>query len=173
VKKSGLIFFFSVAFGCVMARADTVDIVFDHGSQTGSPGDTLQFFATLSNPSSDTVFLNFYGINLSGLPQSSIVNDLTFFFTNVPISLAPGANSGDIELFDIAIPNAFPPSSNDGNYTLIGGGPNDQNIVGTANFTVNVAGVSTVPEPSYKWFLILGIALLTATRKIVKFAFTT
>jgi hypothetical protein len=164
VKKSCIAFFLSVAFGCAMARADTIDIVFDHASQTGSPGDTLQFFATLTNPSADTIFLNSYKLNLGGLPQSSIINDLAFFFANVPISLGPHGTSGDIELFDIQIPNAFPSSSNDGHYTLLGGGPQDQNIVGTADFTVNVPGISTVPEPSFRMFLILGLALLTSVR---------
>jgi hypothetical protein len=151
-----------------MARADTIGIVFDHSSQTGSPGDTLQFFGTLTNTSSDTVFLNSDGFSLAGLPTGSFLD----MFGNTPFSLDPGTNSGDIDLFDVAIPNGFPASSNDGSYTLLGGGPNDQNIVGTADFTVNVGGVSTVPEPSYRLFLFLGIALLAAIRGIGAFAHT-
>jgi hypothetical protein len=166
VKKSCLVLFLGAAFSCAMARADTIDIVFDRPLQTGSPGDTLQFFGTLTNASSDTVFLNSDGFSLAGLP-------IIDMFGNTPLSLDPGTNSGDIELFDVAIPNAFPASSNDGTYTLEGGAPGEFNIIGTADFTVNVAGVSTVPEPSYRLFLILGIALLMATRKIVRFAFTT
>ena len=152
-----------------MARADTIGIAFDNASQTGSPGDTLQFFGTLTNTGADTVFLNGDDINLSGFPASAI----TDLFGNTPVSLNSGANSGDIELFDVTIPTGFPGSTNPGNYTLTGGGNSDQNIIGTADFTVNVTGVSTVPEPSYRLFLILGIALFAATRKIVKFVFTT
>jgi hypothetical protein len=168
VKKSCFAFFLSVAFGCAMAQADVIGIVFDHPSQTGSPGDTLQFFGTLTNPGADTIFLNGDTLNLSGFPQSSI----TDLFANTPLSLSPGTTSGDIELFDIMIPNAFPSSSNDGNYTLLGGAQFEQNIVGTADFTVNVQGISTVPEPSFRMFLILCLVPLTtvrwmAARKIV------
>jgi hypothetical protein len=110
-----------------------------------------------------SVFLNGDSINLSGFPPTAI----TDLFANTPPSLNPGANSGDIELFDVTIPGGFPGSSNPGNYTLTGGGNgSDQNVIGTADFTVNVQGVSTVPEPSYRLFLILGIALLTAVRWI-------
>ena len=169
MKKSCLVLFLSVVFGCAMARADTIGIVFDNASQTGSPGDTLQFFGTLTNTGSDTVFLNSDDINLSGFPPAAI-NDM---FANTPLSLDPGTNSGDIELFDVTIQTGFPGSINPGDYTLTGGGNFDQNIIGTADFSVKVTGVSTVPEPSYRLFLILGIASLTATRKIVKYALTT
>lgn len=145
-----------------MARADVVDIAFDHSSQTGSPGDTLKFFGTLTNTSSDTVFLNSDSLNLSGFPLSSI----TDLFANTPLLLAGGAHTGDIELFDVAIPSVFPNSNNPGNYALLGGGMSDLNIVGAVDFTVKVQGISTVPEPSFRRFLILVLALLGTARGI-------
>jgi len=158
--KNCLVLCLSVAIGCAMARADVVDIAFDHSSQTGSPGDTVKFFGTLTNTSSDTVFLNSDSLNLSGFPLSSI----TDLFANAPLSLAGGANSGDIELFDAVIPNAFPSSSNPGNYALLGGGMSDLNIVGAVDFTVHVEGISSVPEPSFSRLLTFGLALLAAVR---------
>ncbi|MGD0295567.1 MAG: hypothetical protein ABSE86_00540 [Bryobacteraceae bacterium] len=104
VKKNCLVLSLSVALGCAMARADVIDIAFDHSSETGSPGDTLRFFGTLTNPGSDTVFLNSDSLNLSGFPLSSI----TDLFANTPLSLAGGAHTGDIELFDVAIPSVLP-----------------------------------------------------------------
>jgi hypothetical protein len=83
------------------------------------------------------------------------------------LSLDPGANSGDVELFDVTIPGGFSGSSNPGNYTLTGGANgSDQNVIGTADFAVDVEGVSAIPEPSYGLFLVLGLALLTAVRWI-------
>lgn len=160
MKKSCFACFLSVAFGCAMARADVLEIVLDEPSQTGSPGDTLQFFGTLTNASADTIFLTGDTLTLPGFPQGSIVD----LFGNTPISLSQGANSGDIELFDITIPNGFPGSGNHGNYTLLGGAESEQNIVGTADFTVNVPGISSVPEPSFRILLALGLALFTTVR---------
>jgi hypothetical protein len=164
VKKNCLVLCLSIALGCAMARADVIDIAFDHSSQTGSPGDTLVFFGTLTNTGSDTVFLNSDSLNLSGFPLSSI----TDLFANVPLSLAGGANSGDIKLFDIVIPNAFPSGGNAGNYALLGGGMSDLNIVGAADLTVKVEGISSVPEPSFRTFLILVLALLAVVRWVAE-----
>jgi len=154
--KNCLVLCLSVAICCAMARADVVDIAFDHSSQIGPPGDILKFFGTLTNTSSDTVFLNSDSLNLSGFPLSSI----TDLFANTPLLLAGGASSGDIELFDVAIPNAFPSSSNPGNYALLGGGMSDLNIVGAADFTVHVEGIYSVTEPSFRGLLALALALL-------------
>src|SRR5579862_7297260 len=80
------------------ARADIV-ITFDEPDQPAGPGDTLQFFGSIRNTGSATVFLNGDDVNLLGLSFS--VNDL--FFSNAPVSLNPGQSSGDIELFDVTV----------------------------------------------------------------------
>jgi hypothetical protein len=128
------------------ASADTITITLDSATLSGSPGDTLQFFGTLTNTTADTVFLNDDNLNLSGFPLSSL--DGTPFF-NEPLSLDAGVSSSDMELFDITIPDPFTPGNYDGTFQVVGGADGgSQDIVGTADFTVQVTGpVSGVPEP--------------------------
>ncbi|HTC35246.1 MAG TPA: PEP-CTERM sorting domain-containing protein [Bryobacteraceae bacterium] len=135
------------------ALADTITITLDSPTLSGSAGDTLQFFGTLTNTTSDTVFLNDDNFNLASIPLGSI--DDSPFFANAPLSLDAagsldgGFTSGDIELFDVTIPDPFPPGNYDGTFQVLGGADGgSQDIVGTADFTVQVLGpVSGVPEP--------------------------
>ena len=67
------------------AKAD-VTIVFDQPDQIAGPGDTLQFFGTITNDDSEhPVYLNSDDPTLNG--ASLTINDL--FFDNVPASLLP------------------------------------------------------------------------------------
>ncbi len=149
---------------CGSASADTIAITLDSPTLSGSPGDTLQFFGTLTNTTADTVFLNDVNFNLASIPLSSIDNSP--FFTNAPLSLDAAASldggftSGDIELFDITIPNPFTAANYAGTFQVLGGvDGNAQDILGTANFTVQVLGpTSGVPEPSS--LVMLGTALV-------------
>jgi hypothetical protein len=145
-----------VLMAAVPAWSDSLTITLDSPTLTGSPGDVLQVFGTLTNVSADTIFLNDDNVNLEAFPLSSI--DDSPFFANAPISLDSGDNSGDIELLDITIPSAFSPGDYDGTFQVLGGPTgDDQILLGTANFTVDVPGTSAVPEPSC--FLLLGMAL--------------
>lgn len=122
-------------------HADTVVIAFDQPNQYATSGATLQFFGSITNLTSLTVFLNGDGLSLDGSPDLS-TNDL--FFTTVPISLGPGATSGDIELFDVIVssPLTNPPATYAGTYTLFGGADgNAQDNLGSASFSV------AAPEP--------------------------
>jgi hypothetical protein len=150
--------------GTAAAKADTVTISFDQPNQTAIPGQTLEFFGTITNLTSSTIFLNSDDLDPAGLSISS--NDL--FFTNAPISLAPagqpGSSSGDIELFDllVTIPLQDAPGLYSGTYDLIGG-PDDgkdiaQDVLGSANFSVTT--VTTVPEPSTIYLLLSGASAL-------------
>jgi PEP-CTERM motif len=136
------------------ANADVVTIALDQPDQSGSQGDTLQFFGTITNDSADTIFLNSDSFTLGGL-------SLTFEdqFQNTPLSLAPqgqaGDSSGDIELFDVAVndPLVDPTGKYLGSYTLIGGADGGDgtgaDVLGTATFSV-----TTVPEPSTIYLLL-------------------
>jgi hypothetical protein len=112
------------------------------------PGDELQFFGTLTNTTSGTVYLNADNFNLATLPLSSF--DDSPFFANAPVSLDGGGTSGDIELFDLDIPAPFTPGKYDGSFQVLGGvDDNAQDVVGTVNFTVQVQGpTSAIPEPT-------------------------
>ncbi|HKE25431.1 MAG TPA: PEP-CTERM sorting domain-containing protein [Bryobacteraceae bacterium] len=155
-----------VLFSAMGARADTIDIVFDSPTLTGSPGDTLAFFGTLTNSTGIPVYLNSDNFNLSGLPFSS-VNDL---LNNVPLFLdssgSPAYTSGDIELFDITIPSGQAPDSYNGSYALFGGADsNASDPVGAANFAVNVQQQASVPEPDTFALLVLALAWLAIARR--------
>jgi hypothetical protein len=162
MKKTLLILLALSAFSA-SARADVLSISFDQSSQIGSPGETLQFFGTITNESDQTVYLNSDAPNLSGL--SLTVNDL--FFSNVPISLAPngaaGDSSGDIELFDVLVSNPLLDAQGTypGIYTLYGGADgNASNYLGQATFSV-----TTVPEPSALSLLLVAMALILIFNK--------
>ena len=146
--------------GTAAAKADTITITFDQPNQTAVAGDTLEFFGTITNNTSSTIYLNLDALNLSGLSFST--NDQ--FFNTVPISLdpsgQPGDSSGDIELFDVTVssPLADPAGLYSGTYTLLGGTDSDgQDVLSTANFSVTTTAPSTVPEPSSIVLLLSGI----------------
>jgi hypothetical protein len=107
----------------------------------------LEFDGTLTNTGSETVFLNGDNLNLARFPPGSLAG--TPFF-NEPVSLDGGDSTSDMELFDISIPVPFTPGSYDGTFQVVGGvDGNAQDILGTVDFTVQVAGAtSPVPEPS-------------------------
>ena len=138
------------------ARADVLNITITPTPQSGNPGDTLSFFATISAPSSNTgeVFLNSSAINLPG-PFTITDN----FLTATPISLLPGmswdtATDGSGALFTVKIDSpaaAF--FSYPGSYLIYGGADvNAADLLGTGTFAVD-----TVPEPAS--MLLLGSGL--------------
>jgi hypothetical protein len=140
----------AVLLSAAGARAAPIDIAFDSPTLTGSPGDTVAFFGTLTNNTGSPVYLNFDNFNLNGLPFSAI-NDL--FNPNVPLFLDSSGSladtSGDIELFDITIPSGQTPDLYTGSYALLGGADsNASDPVGAADFAVNVQPPSGVPEPN-------------------------
>ncbi|MGD0445997.1 MAG: hypothetical protein ABSA39_18840 [Edaphobacter sp.] len=135
------------------AKADTITVTFDQANQTATPGETLQFFGTITNDSADTIFLNSDDPDLNGL--SLTVDDQ--FFNTVPVSLAPGESSGDIELFDVSVSNPLvdAPGTFSGAYTLFGGADgNAQDNLGTEDFSVTTN--SPVPEPAPVLLLLTG-----------------
>jgi hypothetical protein len=146
-----------------------ITVAFDQLDQTGMPGQTLQFFGTLTNTTADPVFLNSDDLNPTGLSITS--TDL--FFANVPLSLAPagqaGDSSGDIELFDLTLTASLRDATGTypGTYTLLGGADgNAQDIVGSAGFSVT----TVTPEPSTIYLLltvlfVVSIRVLWAARK--------
>jgi hypothetical protein len=145
------------------ARAGVVTLVLDSPLLSGSPGNVLAFSGTLTNTTSDVVWLisdNFSP--LSGLIPAAI-DDLPFF-TNAPLFLDANESTGDIGLFNVTIPIALTPGNYDGTFTLLGGaGEDSQDILGSADFTVQVvpgAPSSDVPEPGTLPLLCFGACSL-------------
>jgi len=133
------------------ARAD-INITFDDPNQTGTAGQTLNFLGTITNNDATPIFLN--GDSLTfGLSDATVSDN---FFTNVPISLAAGASSGHIDLFDVTLanPETNPLGIYKGTYGLLGGidGGASDNLA-QASFSVTVT-----PEPEY--FALLGIGMV-------------
>jgi hypothetical protein len=149
--------------GTAVAKADSLTITFDQPNQFATPGQTLQFFGTIKNNTTDTIFLNSDSFTLNGL-------SLTFedLFANTPIFIAAGATSSDVELFDVAVSNPLLdlPALYSGSYTLIGGNDKGtgtaQDNLGTASFSVNTTTRTTspVPEPATLYLLLGGLTTL-------------
>jgi hypothetical protein len=147
----------------VPARANSLLIALDSPVLTGAPGQTVRFFGTITNTTANTVFLNGDNFNLSVLPLSVI--DDSPFFLNAPLTLDGGGTSGDIELFDIAIPIPFSAGSYDGMFEVVGGADtNDGNTVGGASFTVQVQPAGGAPEPSTAVLLLAGLCWILARK---------
>ena len=138
------------------AHADIINITLSNASQTGSPGDTLQYFGVLTNTTSDTVFLN-------SASSTSVSGDLKIdtspFFVNTSGSLGPNESTALIELFDIIIGVGAVDGPYIGNIFSIQGGADDFTFgpLGDATADVIVAP-STAPEPSS--FVLLAAALV-------------
>ncbi len=138
-----------------LAQAATINISLNPAVLSGSSGTALTFLGTLANTANSTIFLNAAGINIAGF--APINGDTGPFFANAPISLAGGASTSAIGLFTISIPNAFAAGPYQGTFTVLGGvDGNAQGNLGSANFTVQVGGAPTVPEPGTAILMALG-----------------
>lgn len=142
------------------AQAD-ISITLDNPNQTGGAGQTLNFSGTITNTDSNhgdaPIYLNGDSLTFT-LSDATVVDN---FFANAPVSLAPGASSGDIDLFDVelASPESLPLGAYSGSYVLLGGADGGtftaQDNLAQANFSVNAT-----PEPGYFAILAVGLVLM-------------
>lgn len=125
-----------------------LNFTLDTPAQFGAPGSTLQFFGTLSNPSTtDTVFLNG---DTATVPTGLALDDSPFI-NNAPLSLGPLGSGTDIytgDFFDVSIDPAAQPGTYTGTFEIQGGADsNAQDTVAAQDFTVSVLP-QAVPEAS-------------------------
>lgn len=136
------------ALSCSLSvRADTLNVSFATPDQTGSPGDTLVFFGTISNPGSTQIFIN--SDNLS-TGQPFLIGDDSKFISDTPASLAAGANTGNVDLFSVMIgASATPGTYTMNNFLKVLGGSTSgaQDLLATQQFSITVAAPASVPEP--------------------------
>lgn len=150
------------------AHASLVTITLENPNQFGAPGQTLSFYGTITNTdvnSNDApVYLNATSFNLT-LTDATDTHDNNFF-ANVPISLASGASSGRIDLFDITLanPGTLPLGTYSGIYGLLGGRDGGdlsaQDNLGQTDFSVTVT-----PEPGYLALLGAGLGMFALLRR--------
>ena len=139
------------------ARGDSNQTELTVSSVTGTAGEDVTVFGTITNTGTVRVFLNGEGFSLG---SSSLLNgDVTDFFANAPASLSGGANSGLIALFSFDIAPGTAPGVYDENFLqLLGGtGKFDQKDIADAEFAVTVES-ATVPEPETIGMIALGLA---------------
>jgi hypothetical protein len=132
--------------------ANTVILTLDTPSVTAVPGDSFVITGILTNTAPSTVDLNFISFTLDGMFQT----DITPFF-NGPLTIDPSGQSVDFGLvqFTVLSPYTDPPGIHTGTITILGGieGPggydaNIQNVLGSADFQVNVQAPVVAPEPA-------------------------
>lgn len=146
------------------AQGSLLSIVFDNPNQTGAPGDTLHFFGTITNidttPGDGPVFLN-YDFFTFALDATLTDN----FVVSVPISLAEGASSSDLDLFDytIANPETLSFGQYNGSYQLFGGidggDGSGTDLLATAFYSVDVEP-AVEPEPATVGLLASGLTFI-------------
>jgi hypothetical protein len=169
MKHIGLSILATVLLAAATARAGVVTIGLDSPLLSGNPGDVLPFSGTITNNTSDVVYLMSDNFSpLSGLIPAAI-DDLPFF-TNAPLFLDANESTGDIGLFNVTIPIALTPGNYGGTFTLLGGaGLDSQDVLGSADFTVQVLAAqpaSGVPEPATLPLLAVGVCTLLVRRRV-------
>ena len=155
------------ALGTALAGSIQVDLL--SPSQTGAPGDVLQFLGTITNLSpTDTVFFN-------SVSATSVSADLTIdiipFLINAPLSLGPGEVSSLFDLFDITIDPATPDGPYFGNTVSLLGGA-DSNALDPlldVNADVTVSTPVSTPEPSSIVLIMTALGLIAARLASTKF----
>ena len=116
---------------------------------------------------SANLYLNADNFNIAGLDPGAI--DDSPFFANAPIFLGPGSSTDDIGLFNITIPDPFATGDYEGTFQVLGGvDGNAQDIIGSADFTVQVQQPTAVPEPSSAVLLSASLFLLLVAKQIIR-----
>jgi hypothetical protein len=150
MRLATLLCFFGVAFA---AHATVIAISLDNTTLTGQPGDVLTFSGDLTNTTAATVYLTSAQINLA---DPDLTGDGTPFLLNAPISVGPGGDSGDFDLFTVTI--ADPLTLSAGTYAgtidvLSGPSFGSQSFDDQVGFQVDVQSGSSDPTPEPATFL--------------------
>ena len=144
--------FLLLALGSVLAAPAQAQLVLNltPSLQSGTPGSTLLFSGTLSNPTASTVFLNGDGYTFSA---PGLTLDASPFFNNAPDSLSAVGGGSDTYsggFFNVFVTPSALPGTYAGTFSVLGGADgNAQATVASETFFVSVQPNSApVPETS-------------------------
>lgn len=143
------------------AGAQTLDLtLLDPDPRVAQGTTSVAFDAIISNPSTVTIYLNGDGFSTAG---PLLLNDAPFW-ADAPTSLAPGASTGPIELFDVGLPGSTPAGMFSGNvFSIFGGADGGAGTafsdLGDGRFSVDVVPAA-VPEIGPGAAMTSGLALL-------------
>jgi hypothetical protein len=144
------------------ALADSISLTLSSPVQTGAPGSTLTFGATVSAPMANgaAVFLNGddFNVNIAG---ANPIDD-SGFLLNFPFSLDPGGSFSGT-LFMVALPANLASGTYNGFFTILGGANSSAlGQLATVNFQIGTPSQSAVPEPGSWILLATGLGVLAA-----------
>jgi hypothetical protein len=139
---------------CGVSRAGDVQVILDFPSLIASPGQTFTFTGYLVNNDSQLIYLNGCNLNMAGQFTTDCNGS---FMVEAPLYLDALATSPDFDMFTATVnapyTDAYGPQA--GSFDVLGGpGAGDNNLLGTALFTVDVE----VPEPAPRWPIAIAAA---------------
>jgi hypothetical protein len=157
---------FFLTIGCFLlagtaAKADILSITLAMPFQSATE-NVLAFDATVTNTSSQTVYLNGDSFNV----DSPLTLDDSPFDNNYPLFLGAGASFTGV-LFNVDVPATTPEGLYSGSFEILGGTnpADDTDVAGAANFNVNV------PEPASLILLLTclaGLGVSLRRRRLAK-----
>lgn len=145
IKKTAIsisMFVLAIFLFVPLASADSINMTLSNPVQTGAPGSTLSFDATVLAVSDKLgpVYLNNGSFNTGPLTL-----DDSGFLLNFP-SVMSGGDSFTGSLFTVTLPSGIVPGVYTGSFLILGGLDSSAvNTLATVDFTVNAT--SPVPEP--------------------------
>jgi hypothetical protein len=170
LRRSLLMLMGGIALAAVPLAAGEIQVDLVDPSQTGAPGDTLMYLATLADTSlTDTVYLNGIG---STAASPFLTIDTSPFFANAPLFMNPGDVSGPFELFDVTIDPAAPDGGYPGSFVILLGGPDggagtDFTDQADISFDVTVqSSAAEVPEPGSVCLVLTALLLARWIQRI-------